>query len=157
MVETGKLRVKAKGEKELLVVDVQNQKPENAIELEKVGIEGLRKLVCLQRGNVTYNVIVTINSYITLPANLRGVHMSRFVESVKATPTTASSIEDLAEMISRQALEKHGFDSQTEVFGELPYERTRPSGEKESSIAQISLNTPLKQKRRRRASKLTEP
>ena len=55
MVETGKLMAKAKGGKELLTVDVQNQKPENAIELEKVGIEGLRKLVCLQRANVTYN------------------------------------------------------------------------------------------------------
>jgi len=148
MVETGKLMAKAKGGKELLTVDVQNQKPENAIELEKVGIEGLRKLVCLQRANVTYNVIVTINSYITLPANLRGVHMSRFVESVKATPTTASSIEDLAEMISKQALEKHGFDSQTEVFGELPYERTRPSGEKESSIAQMFAKYSTKTKKK---------
>ena len=137
MAESGKLRVKPKDSEAVFTIDVQNQKPENEIELEKVGIEGLRKLVTLKRAKATYNVIVTINSYITLPANLRGVHMSRFVESVKATPTTASSIEDLAELISKQALEKHGFDCQTEVFGELPYDRTRPGGEKESSIAQM--------------------
>ena len=83
MVETGKLRVKPKDSEGFLTIDVQNQKPENEIELEKVGIEGLRKLVSLKRAKVTYNVIVTINSYITLPANLRGVHMSRFVESVE--------------------------------------------------------------------------
>ena len=73
--------------------------------------------------------------------------MSRFVESVKATPTTASSIEDLAEMISRQALEKHGFDSQTEVFGELPT-KTRPSGEKENSIAQMFAKYSTKTKKK---------
>jgi GTP cyclohydrolase FolE2 len=129
-------------------VDVQNQKPENEFELEKVGVEGLRKLVTLKRAKATYSVIVTINSYITLPANLRGVHMSRFVESVRAIPTTASSIEDLAELISKQALEKHGFDCQTEVFGELPYERTRPGGETESSIAQMFAKYSTKTKRK---------
>jgi len=131
-----------------LTVDIQNQKPENQIELEKVGVEGLRKLVTLQRSKVTYNVIVTINSYITLPANLRGVHMSRFVESVIATPNTSTSIEDLAEQISKQALEKHGFDCQTEIFGELPYERTRPSGLKENSIAQMFAKFSTKTKRK---------
>jgi len=120
-----------------LNIDVQNQKPENEIELEKVGVEGLRKLVSLKRAKFSYNAIVTINSYITLPSNLRGVHMSRFVESIEETPKTASSIEDLAEQISKGALEKHGFHCQTEVFGELPYERTRPSGEKENSIARM--------------------
>jgi len=148
MVETRKLRAKAQDGKGFLTIDVQNQKPENEIELEKVGIVGLRKLVSLKRAKATYNVIVTINSYITLPANLRGVHMSRLVESVEATPTTASSIEDLAELISKQALEKHGFDCQTEVFGELPYERTRPSGEKENSIAQMFAKFSTKTKRK---------
>ena len=59
------------------------------------------------------------------------------LNQLKATSSTASSIEDLAEQISKQALEKHGFDCQTEVFGELPYERTRPGGAKENSIAQM--------------------
>jgi GTP cyclohydrolase FolE2 len=131
-----------------LTIDVQNQKPENEIELEKVGVEGLRKLVTLKRPKATYNAIVTVNSYITLPSNLRGVHMSRFVESVEETPSTASSIEDLAEQISKGALEKHGFDCQTEVFGELPYERTRPSGEKENSIAQMFAKYSTKTKRK---------
>ena len=69
-----------------LVVDVQNQKPENEIELEKVGVEGLRKLVMVKRPEGTFNIIVTINSYITLPSHLRGVHMSRFIETVEETP-----------------------------------------------------------------------
>ena len=120
-----------------LVIDVQNEKPENEIELEKVGVEGLRKLVKMKRPEGTYNIIVTVNSYITLPSHLRGVHMSRFIETVEEVPSQALSIENLAVQISRSAFKKHGFHCQTEVFGELPFYRTRPSGKKENSIAQM--------------------
>ncbi len=68
------------------MIDVQNEKPENEIELEKVGVEGLKKYVVVKRPDKLYHVIVAINSYITLPSNLRGVHMSRFVESVEEIP-----------------------------------------------------------------------
>ena len=119
------------------LVDIQNEKPENEIELEKVGVEGLKKYIIVKRLDKNYHVISTINSYITLPSNLRGAHMSRFVESVEKVPTESTSIEDLAEQISKSALKNHGFHCLTEVFGELPYERTRPSGEKENSVAQM--------------------
>ncbi|MCD6371295.1 MAG: 7-cyano-7-deazaguanine synthase [Candidatus Aenigmarchaeota archaeon] len=42
-------------------------------------------------------------------------------------------MEDLAEEIAKRAYQKHGFHCYTEVFGELPYERTRPNGEKENA------------------------
>jgi len=119
------------------MIDVQNSKPENEIELEKVGVEGLKKYIVIRRQDKTYHIIAVINSYITLPSNLRGAHMSRFAESVEEIPTEASSIEELAEQISKNAFRKHGFHCFTEVFGELPYERIRPSGEKENSVAQM--------------------
>lgn len=119
------------------MIDVQNERPENEIELEKVGVEGLKKYVVIKRPNQVYHVIATINSFITLPSNLRGAHMSRFVESVEEVPAEASSMEDLAEKIASSVLEKHGFHCYTEVFGELPFERVRPCGEKENSIAQM--------------------
>jgi len=131
------------------IVDVQNEKPENQIELEKVGVEGLKKYVIVKRPNTVYHAIVTINSYITLPSNLRGAHMSRFVESVEEIPTEASSIEDLAEQISENAFKKHGFHCYTEVFSELPFERTRPSGEKENSIAQMFARYSTKSKQKK--------
>ena len=118
-------------------LDIQNEKPDNEIELEKVGVEGLRKYVIIKRPDRKYHIFVTINSYITLPSNLRGAHMSRFVESVEEIPTEAASIEDLAEQISKNAFKKHGFHCFTQVFGELPYERIRPGGEKENSVAQM--------------------
>lgn len=117
--------------------DIQNEKPENEIELQKVGVEGLKKFVFIRRPDRVYHVIATINSYITLPSNLRGVHMSRFVESVEEIPSEAKSMEELTEMVSMKAYKKHGFHCYTEVLGELPYERVRPSGEKENSIAQM--------------------
>ncbi len=131
-----------------MITDVQNQRPENEIELEKVGIEGLRKLVSVKRPEATYQVIVTINSYITLPANLRGVHMSRFIESVEEIPNVAISIEGLAEQISQSAFKKHGFECQSEVFGELAYFRVRPGGEKENSIAQMFARYSTKTKKK---------
>lgn len=118
-------------------IDTQNEKPANEIQLEKVGVEGLKKYVIMKRPDKDYHVIVTINSYITLPSNLRGAHMSRFVESVEEIPTEAASVEDLVEQISKKAFKKHGFHCFTQVFGELPYERIRPSGERENSVAQM--------------------
>ena len=122
---------------EIKLVDIQNEKPENEIELERVGIEGLKKFVIIKRPNRTYHMIATINSYITLPRNLRGAHMSRFVESIEEVPTEARSIEELAEKIAKNAKKKHGFNCYTEVFSELPFERVRPSGERENAIAEM--------------------
>lgn len=119
------------------IVDVQDGKPENEIELEKVGIEGLKKFILVRRPQKTYQIIATINSYITLPSNLRGAHMSRFIESVDEIPTETGSIEDLAEKIARNAFKKHGFQCYTEVWSELPFERVRPGGKIESAVAQM--------------------
>ena len=130
------------------IVDVQNEKPENAFELEKVGVEGLRKYVVVKRPTRIYHAIVSVNSYITLPSDLRGAHMSRFVESVEEIPSETTSIEDLAQEISERVFEKHGFHCYTEVFSELPFERVRPSGEKENSIAQMFAKYSTKSKQK---------
>jgi len=130
------------------LTDIQNGRPENEIELEKVGVEGLKKYVVIKRPNMIYHVIVTINSYIALPSNLRGAHMSRFAESIAEVPSEAFSIEDLAEEIAKRAYQKHGFHCYTEVFGELPYERTRPNGEKENAIADMFGKFSTKSKRK---------
>jgi GTP cyclohydrolase FolE2 len=128
--------------------DIQNEKPENEIELEKVGVEGLKKFVIIKRPDRIYHIIATINSYITLPSNLRGVHMSRFVESVEEIPSEAKSIEELTEIISMKAYKKHGFHCYTEVFSELPYTRKRPSGGLENSVAKMFAKFSTKSKRK---------
>jgi GTP cyclohydrolase FolE2 len=128
--------------------DVQNEKPENEIELNKVGVEGLRKYVNVQSPTQNYHTIVTINSYIKLPSNLRGVHMSRFAESIDEVPGETTSIVDLAEKISETSLAKHHFNCCTKVSCEFPFERTRPNGEKENGIAQMSAKYSTQTKRK---------
>ncbi len=128
--------------------DVQNEKPENEIELNKVGVEGLRKYVIVKDPDKSYHTIVTINSYIKLPSNLRGVHMSRFAESIDEIPEETTSIEDLAEKISQTSLAKHNLDCCTKVFCEFPFDRIRPSGEKESGIAQMTAKYSTNTKRK---------
>jgi GTP cyclohydrolase FolE2 len=130
------------------LVDIQNEKPENEIALERVGIEGLKKFILIRRPNRTYHVIATINSYITLPSHLRGAHMSRFIESVNDIPAEATSIEEVAEKISKHAFKRHELDCYTEVFSELPFERVKPNGEKESAIARMFARFSTKDKRK---------
>lgn len=119
------------------MIDVQNSEPEHKIELERVGIEGLRHAVIIKRPTYNRQSIVTINSYIILPSNQRGAHMSRFVESVNSIPDEISSIEDLAELIANDALKRHGFDCETEITSDLPFEKIKPSGKKENGVAKM--------------------
>jgi GTP cyclohydrolase I len=130
------------------MVDIQNERPENEIALERVGIEGLKKFILIRRPNRTYHIIATINSYITLPSHLRGAHMSRFIESVNDIPAEAASIEEVAEKISENAFKRHKLDCYTEVFSELPFERVKPNGEKESAIARMFARFSTKDKRK---------
>jgi GTP cyclohydrolase FolE2 len=120
-----------------MLKDVQNEKPETEIELNKVGVQGLRKYVMVKSPTQNYHTIVTINSYIKLPSELRGAHMSRFAESIDEVPAETTSIEDLAQKISQSSLERHHFDSCTKIFCEIPFDRTRPNGEKETGIAKM--------------------
>lgn len=117
--------------------DIQNERPENEIELNKVGVEGLRKYVMIKRPQKSYQTIVTINSYVTLPSNFRGAHMSRLAESIDEIPEEAISIEDLAQKICENNFEKNHLNSCTKITGEFPFERIRPNGEKENGIAKI--------------------
>jgi GTP cyclohydrolase-4 len=63
--------------------------------------------------------------------------MSRFIESINDIPAEANSIEELAEIISKNVLERHKLDCYTEVSSDLPFERVRPNGEKENAIARM--------------------
>ncbi len=117
--------------------DVQNQKPENEIELRKVGVTGLRKYLTIKRPGRTYTMISSINCYIKLASEFRGAHMSRFGECVEESPSETSSVEDFAESLSKIIKEKHGSHACVEVSGEIPFRRNRPNGGEEEGIAQI--------------------
>jgi GTP cyclohydrolase I len=63
------------------MIDIQNQKDTRNIDIQKVGVKGIKyPIVVLDRANGTQNVNATINIYVNLPHHFKGTHMSRFVE-----------------------------------------------------------------------------
>lgn len=63
------------------MIDIQNQKGINDIDIDKVGVKGIRyPIVVLDKENGTQHTIASINLYVDLPHKFKGTHMSRFVE-----------------------------------------------------------------------------
>jgi len=66
---------------EVAMRDIQNQKDNRNIDIQKVGVKGIKyPIVVLDRANGTQHVNATINIYVDLPHHFKGTHMSRFVE-----------------------------------------------------------------------------
>lgn len=61
--------------------DVQNQKDDRNIPIDKVGIKGIKyPITVLDRQNGFQHTVASINMYVDLPHENKGTHMSRFVE-----------------------------------------------------------------------------
>lgn len=61
--------------------DIQNQRDERNIPIDKVGIKNLRyPITVLDRKNGFQHTVASINMYVDLPGKYKGTHMSRFVE-----------------------------------------------------------------------------
>lgn len=65
--------------------DVQNQRDHRNIDIEKVGIKGIRYPInVLDRANKIQPTVASVNMYVHLPHKFKGTHMSRFVEVLNA-------------------------------------------------------------------------
>ncbi len=63
------------------MIDVQSQPDGRKIEIDKVGVKGLRyPIVVLDRRNREQSTVARVNMYVRLPHRFRGTHMSRFLE-----------------------------------------------------------------------------
>jgi len=63
------------------VVDVQSQRDDRNIAIQKVGVKGVKyPVIVLDRANGTQHVNATISMYVNLPHRFKGTHMSRFLE-----------------------------------------------------------------------------
>jgi len=61
--------------------DVQKESAEHEVDLDKVGVKGVKyPIVVLDKKNKYQNTVATINMYVDLPRHFRGTHMSRFIE-----------------------------------------------------------------------------
>ena len=63
------------------LADVQSQKDERNIPIDKVGVKNLTYPITLLDKTKQYqHTIAKINMYVLLPSNFKGTHMSRFIE-----------------------------------------------------------------------------
>ncbi|HHO77342.1 MAG TPA: GTP cyclohydrolase I FolE2 [Deltaproteobacteria bacterium] len=61
--------------------DVQKQRPDNPLYIEKVGVKGISyPIIVSDRKKGTQNTVASINLYVDLPREFKGTHMSRFIE-----------------------------------------------------------------------------
>jgi GTP cyclohydrolase-4 len=101
-------------------MDLQDSGSAIDIAIDKVGIVELEKKVEIIQENKNYSFYPKISALIDLPAQQRGIHMSRTSETIeevinevifKPTPT----IELVSDRIVRKLLERHPYTSKAEV------------------------------------------
>ena len=96
-----------------MVIDTQNEKPKHRIHLKKVGVKNLKTFIITERSGLRHHIIPTIEMTIDLPAELKGIHMSRLVESMTEVISDEfsvyNSIEELQIQILRALQELHSF------------------------------------------------
>lgn len=114
--------------------DVQNQEALLPIGLDKVGLVGIVKRVKIIRDNEEFILLPSISAFIDLPKNMRGIHMSRSIETIEGIIEEISyrpvgSIESFCEKFVKTLLEKHDYASQASVAMESPLVLDIRSGE----------------------------
>ena len=63
------------------MVDIQSQKDDRNIDIQKVGVKGIKyPIIVLDKLNETQHVNATVSMYVDLPHHFKGTHMSRFIE-----------------------------------------------------------------------------
>ena len=61
--------------------DIQNHKDERNIDIDQVGVKGIRyPITVLDKNSGKQQTVAKINMYVNLPRHYKGTHMSRFVE-----------------------------------------------------------------------------
>jgi GTP cyclohydrolase I len=65
----------------MIDIDIQNQKDDRNIDIDKVGVKDIRyPITVLDKETKTQQTVALINMYVNLPRNYKGTHMSRLVE-----------------------------------------------------------------------------
>lgn len=108
------------------VPDVQDEPPLHPIYISRVGVRNVRRRVTVERSQGKYHFDVTIDAFVDLPPNKRGVHMSRnieaFIEAIDAVRTTPHpSVEKLLDRVCDMLLAKHEYSTTVEVVARTAY------------------------------------
>ncbi len=99
---------------------MQNSASQIDIAIDKVGIVGVEKKVDIVQENKRYSFYPKISALISLPAQQRGIHMSRTSETIESVINEVifkpvPTIEMVGDAIVKKLLERHPYTSKVEV------------------------------------------
>jgi GTP cyclohydrolase-4 len=102
------------------ITDIQSTKPNLQLRLTRVGVKNLKLSLSIIGENGSLSIIPTIDLFVDLPSDQRGVHLSRDPESLhellqEQDTFKANRIEDFCETIARRLLDKHPYATRAEV------------------------------------------
>ena len=102
--------------------DIQAREPDYPINLTRVGVTGVKKLVKVERGNDERPVILISNFevFVDLPSDRKGANLSRNYEVMddvleEAINCPVYEIEELCGEIAKRLLSRHEYASRAEV------------------------------------------
>jgi len=110
-----------------LLPDVHSEKPGIQLHLDHVGIKNYRVklIVC---NTVCESMHLSVDMYVDLPATLRGVHMSRFIEAINEAKQEAyRNTRDFLWRVVDEVLKRHEYALKAEVC--IKYEQMTESND----------------------------
>lgn len=118
---------------ELHLPDIQAARPERLYRLSRVGVRGVRKPVVVARPGRDVTLNTEFDIFVDLPAEQKGVHMSRNLEAVAELldERLERPVESLERFVSRLAeilLERHGYAQDSDVRAVADYFLPREFG-----------------------------
>ena len=126
--------------------DVQADRPDVSVGLNRVGVTGVEKLVKLDReADRPIVLMAEFEVYVDLPKWRKGIDMSRNMEVVdeileEAVAEPGERVEDICGDVAERLMEKHEYTSRAEVRMEAEYvirEDTPASGRSTQATADI--------------------
>ncbi|MDD5446956.1 MAG: GTP cyclohydrolase MptA [Methanocellales archaeon] len=105
----------------VVLPDIQANRPEVLINLTRVGVTGVKKLVEVARKEKRSIILLsTFDIFVDLPPDRKGANLSRNFEAIdevleEATSSPVYDIEELCVVIARNLLNRHEYASRAEI------------------------------------------
>lgn len=131
--------------------ETQNEKPEEEISLDFVGITNFKTLLVITRNGKTFHLSPVVEATINLPAEIKGVHMSRISESVveiiNDERNAHHSVEELSLRVLKRLKEKHPFtQANLKMNFDFFYETKTPiTNKKTFEVTNVTVETWVKE------------
>ena len=114
--------------------DIQNSVPDTRVELTRVGVTGLKRVLRLERGQGRDNALffAEMDMFARLSSERSGVHMSRFIENIEDVASSMASesapdIETLGERMAFAIARTQGTErAEIRIRAQFPMTRRAP-------------------------------